>query len=514
MEKLTKNRKKRPSSFKQIVSSWVDYIFPDKNERDPEFRSYLARLSSAGMFVTGILAIVAILLLMSVYMILGAKVVWTYKPGISFPLPVVEKAIIFFLGVVCLVLSRLHRDPQWGRLVIFILILAVCTASVWDDIVRGDISFSAAYLIVIMLAGVGAMPFRPWQVLVLGGIITISFYSSVRFFPIPEGISAVMPKANSFVVLIMSTILSTIITGAIYRSRLFLYRSRQQQILMRKSITEFATELNEINFKLRQTRDQLIQSKQMAVLGNLVAGVAHEVNTPLGAIYSNADTAQRALHIISSAVKSDDSVPWSKEKEEKVNKALKTLSELHNSTALAASRINMIVTALRGFACLDEAEFQTYELHKGIEDTITLFSTNLEKQIKIKKDFGTLPKIACSLGKLNQVFMNLLSNSVQAIEKRGVITIRTRLEGDHAVIQFIDNGRGIPRQDLDRIFDPGFTRKGAGVGTGLGLSICYRVLEDHGGSINVSSEEGKGTTFTIRLPLTRSETTGEGKFPA
>jgi signal transduction histidine kinase len=514
MEKSAAHKKMSSSSFKQKFSSWIDYIIPDKNERDPKFRDYLARLSSAGMFVAGILVFVAIILLMIVYMILGAKVVWTYKPGVSFPLPMVEKVIILFIGVICLILSRLHRNPQWGRLMIFILVLAVCAAAVWDDVVRGDISFSAAYFVVIMLGGVGAMPFRPWQVLVLGAIITISFYFVCRFYPVPEGLESAVPKANSFVVLITTTILLTIITGAIYRSRAFMYRSRQKQIVLRKAVTEFASELNDINFKLRQTRDQLIQSKQMAALGNLVAGVAHEVNTPLGAINSNADTAQRALNIICSAVKSDDSLPWSKGKKEKVNKALKTLSELHDFTTLAASRINTIVKALRGFACLDEAEFQAYDLHKGIEDTITLFTTNLEKQVKIKRDFCALLKIPCNLGKLNQVFMNLLSNSVEAIEKRGVITIRTRLDGDCAVIQFIDNGRGIPRQDLDRIFDPGFTKKGVGVGTGLGLSICYRVLEDHGGSIDVSSEVGKGTTFTIRLPVTRFDKTAEGKNQA
>ncbi len=197
-----------------------------------------------------------------------------------------------------------------------------------------------------------------------------------------------------------------------------------------------------------------------------------------------------------------------------MNKALKTLSELHNSTTLAASRINTIVTALRGFACLDVAEYQTVDVHQGIEDTIILFTSNLEKKVKIKKDFGPLPEISCRLGKLNQAFMNLLTNSVQAIEKKGVITIKTRLEGDCVMIQFMDNGRGIPRQDLDRIFDPGFTSKGVGVGTGLGLSICYRILEDHGGSIDVSSEEGKGTTFTLRLPVTRSQMAGEGDIPA
>jgi signal transduction histidine kinase len=510
MEKSVGNKKMRSSSFKLIISSWIDYIIPDKNERDPKFRNYLARLSSSGLLVAGILTIVGIILLMSIYMILGAKLMWIYKPGVSFPLPIVEKAIIFFIGIVCLILSRFHRDPQWGRLVIFILIITVCAASVWDDVVRGDISFSAAYLMLIMLVGVGAMPFRPWQVLMIGAIITISFYFLFRIFPIPEGLESAVPKANSFVVLIMATILSTIVTGAIYRSRVFLYRSRQKEIVLRKAVTEFASELNEINFKLRQTRDQLIQSKQMEALGNLVAGVAHEVNTPLGAINSNADTAQRALKIISSALESDDSLPWPEEKEEKVSRSLKTLSELHSSTVLAAGRIDKIIRALRGFACLDEAEFQTYDLHKGIDDTITLFTTNLEKQVEINRDFCVLPKISCNPGKLNQVFMNLLTNSVQAIEKKGVVTIRTHLEGEWVMIQFIDNGKGIPRQDLEHIFDPGFTSKGVGVGTGLGLSICYRILEDHGGSIDVSSEVDKGATFTIRLPVIMSDKIAEG----
>jgi signal transduction histidine kinase len=510
MEKSIENKKLRSSSFKLMIPSWIDYIIPDKNERDPEFRNYLGRLSRTGLRVTGILTIVGVVLFYSIYLLLGLKLAWINKPGVSNALPMVYTIIILIIGVVCMALSRVHRGPQWGRLVVFILILAACAASVWEDVVRGDISFSAAYLMLFMLVGVGAMPFRPWQVLMLGVIITISFYFSYRLFQIPDGLESAMPKANSFVVLIMATILFTIITGAIYRSRVFLYRSRQKEIVLRKAVTEFAGELNDINFKLRQTRDQLIQSKQMEALGNLVAGVAHEVNTPLGAINSNADTAQRALKIISSALESDDSLPWPQEKGEKVSRALKTLFELHSSTVLAADRIDKIIRALRGFACLDEAEFQTYDMHKGIEDTVTLITTNLEKQVEIKKDFCVLPKISCNPGKLNQVFMNLLTNSVQAIEKKGVVTIRTQLEGEWVVIQFIDNGKGIPRQDLKHIFDPGFTSKGVGVGTGLGLSICYRILEDHGGSIDVLSEVDKGATFTVRLPVTMSDKTAEG----
>jgi hypothetical protein len=197
MEKAIESRKKRPSSFKQIVSSWADYIIPDKNERDPEFRNYLGRLSRTGLLVAGILAIVGVVLLVSIYLLLGWKLAWINKPGVSNALPMVYTIIILIIGVVCMALSKVHRGPQWGRLVVFTLILIVCVTSVWEDVVRGDISFSAAYLMLFVLIGAGAMPFRPWQVLVLGAIITISFYSSLHFFPIPEGIEAVVPKANS-----------------------------------------------------------------------------------------------------------------------------------------------------------------------------------------------------------------------------------------------------------------------------------------------------------------------------
>jgi signal transduction histidine kinase len=313
------------------------------------------------------------------------------------------------------------------------------------------------------------------------------------------------------VILALATFFCTIITGAIYKSRYLLHRGRQKQISLRQAVTDYAATLKETNIKLHETQDQLVQSREMAALGNLVAGVAHEVNTPLGAINSNTDTAKRILRIISSAVENEDGTPWSDEKEAKVYQSIKALADLNNSTYLATARIDKIVTALRGFACLDEAEYQTFDLHKGIEHTITLFEFNPEMKVEIKKDFSFLPEISCRPGQLNQVFMNLLTNAAEAIEKQGEITIRTLLESGWAVIRFIDTGKGIPSEDLDHIFDPGFTSKGVCVGTGLGLSICYRIMQEHKGSIDVQSEEGKGAIFTLRLPLTPSNVTNEGQ---
>jgi signal transduction histidine kinase len=317
MEKAFEDKKKKSLFYKQIISSWVDYFVPDEHEKDPKFRNYLARLSSSGMLVAGILAIVAIILLIGVYTLLGYKLSWTHRAGEPFTLALAPQVIIFIIGGIGIVLSRIHQGPQWGRLVVFMLILVVCAAAVWEDVDKGDISFSAAYLTLVMLAGAVIMPYRPWQVFLLGAIITSSFFLSIPYLPFPEGIEFTLPQPNSFVVLIMASILFTIIAGAIYRSRVLLYRARQKEISLRQAIVEHANNLKEINFKLRETQDQLLQSKKMAALGNLVAGVAHEINTPLGAINSNADTALRALKVINSTIKSDDSMPWSKEKEKK-----------------------------------------------------------------------------------------------------------------------------------------------------------------------------------------------------
>ena len=141
------------------------------------------------------------------------------------------------------------------------------------------------------------------------------------------------------------------------------------------------------------------------------------------------------------------------------------------------------------------------DLHEGIESTLTLLRHRLEERITVERRYGDLPEILCYPNRLNQVFMNVLLNAIQAIEERGTITIGTRREAGDAVVEFGDTGVGVPADRLDRIFDPGFTTKGSGVGTGLGLSISYRIVEEHRGSIVLSSEPGRGTGVTIRLPF-------------
>ncbi|UCE67084.1 MAG: hypothetical protein JSU85_03470, partial [Candidatus Zixiibacteriota bacterium] len=149
-------------------------------------------------------------------------------------------------------------------------------------------------------------------------------------------------------------------------------------------------------------------------------------------------------------------------------------------------------------------------LHEGIEDTLTLMHHEIKHKAEIVKNYGDIPKISCYPGRMNQVYLNLLVNSAQAIKEKGIITISTRRVNDRIVIEFKDNGVGIARKDLSRIFDPGFTTKGVGIGTGLGLSICYRIIQDHHGEIKAESEPGKGTKFTITLPVNLEGIIGNG----
>ena len=270
---------------------------------------------------------------------------------------------------------------------------------------------------------------------------------------------------------------------------------------LRGHAQELEREVEARTLDLRNSQAQLVQQEKMAALGKLVAGVAHEMNTPIGTITSNADTLSRALAKLEGIMQSEQ-VPESVRGLRGLKQAQAVLEDIARINQLACTRIVGIVSSLRNFARLDEAEFKTADLHEGLESTLTLVHHELKNRIEVVKEYGDIPPISCHPNQINQVFMNLLVNASQAIKEEGTITIRTFREGDIVNVQFSDTGTGIPPEDLSRIVDPGFTTKGVGVGTGLGLSICFKIAQDHGGRIDVASEVGKGSTFTVRLPIT------------
>lgn len=247
------------------------------------------------------------------------------------------------------------------------------------------------------------------------------------------------------------------------------------------------SDLEKTLFELKQTQTQLIHSEKMASLGQLVAGVAHEINTPIGSINSNNEIFDKCIQKL-------------KDNSGEQEKYLEIFEDTIKINSEAIKRINSIVKALKNFARLDEAEYKETDIHEGIKSTLMLLNHEIKGKIQIIEEFDKLPLINCYPNQLNQVFMNILVNACQSIEKNGIIKIKTENLSGKIRITISDTGKGIKSEHLKHIFDPGFTTKGVGVGTGLGLSICYQIIQKHDGTIKAENNSKKGSSFIIELP--------------
>ena len=233
--------------------------------------------------------------------------------------------------------------------------------------------------------------------------------------------------------------------------------------------------------ELKDTQIQLINSEKMASLGQLVAGVAHEINTPVASIKSNNAIVSKLL----------DQIPN--------NGLAEMLKELNEIDKEAIQRISNIVVSLKKFVRLDEAEIQEADINKELDLTLDLIRHETKNRIEIIKEYGEIPTIKCFPNMLNQVFTNILINACQAIEGKGIIKISTEFKNQNLIIKIKDNGKGIPENQLNKIFTAGYTTKGVGIGTGLGLAICRKIIDKHNGEIIVNSELGKGSEFIITI---------------
>lgn len=256
--------------------------------------------------------------------------------------------------------------------------------------------------------------------------------------------------------------------------------------------------LEEANANIKETQAQLIQSEKMAALGNLVAGIAHEINTPVGAVINSHKTMIRVVEQLSAVY--NDMFPTDPNTRERMQKIFEVADDANRVITSGTERVMNIVRRLRSFARIDQDELKTVNMHDGIEDTLAIIRHEIKYNIEIIKNYGDVPPVACYPGQLNQVFLNLLINAKQAIRGQGKILITTFQKDKKIHVVIEDDGEGIPEENLEKIFDPGFTTKGIGVGTGLGLSICYKIMQLHRGEINVESEVGRGSIFTVSFP--------------
>lgn len=257
--------------------------------------------------------------------------------------------------------------------------------------------------------------------------------------------------------------------------------------------------------RLREAQAELVSSARLATLGTMVAGIAHELNTPLGALNSNHDVLRRSLEHLQEIL-ADERVD--EDELDQVRRIVSAVDGIIRTNNMAVDRMVSLVKSLRSFGRPDRAEVDRVDLHEGIDSTLEILRHELRDGIRVVKDYGDLPRVKCYPNQLNQVFMNLLLNAIQAFpDEGGTIEITTRSHDDRVSIRVRDDGVGIPEEDRKRIFEPGFTTKGGGggdpsrMGMGLGLLICHQVVDRHEGEIEVESEPEEGTAFTVRLPV-------------
>lgn len=261
-----------------------------------------------------------------------------------------------------------------------------------------------------------------------------------------------------------------------------------------------ADELSTLREELDTANRKLAEAHKMAALGRLSAGIVHEINTPIGSIFSNNEVIIRSLDklkgLLTTAQEQVTAPPA------KVVAMLDIIIGLAAVDKIACERISGIIRSLKTFARVNASDLERVDINHLLRNTIKLTSTVFRSRITMQTEFGDLPNVECFPGLLNQVFLNLIVNAGQAIPEEGTITVRTAAEGQFVHISVGDSGTGIPEAVRSKIFAAGFTTKPIGEGTGLGLTITREIVEDtHGGKIDFESEMGKGTTFHVRIPL-------------
>ena len=278
--------------------------------------------------------------------------------------------------------------------------------------------------------------------------------------------------------------------------------------------------LTELNSQLQRAQDQLVQSEKLASIGQLAAGVAHEINNPVGYVFSNFGTLEKYLGELFRMLAAYEAAEpllagtpaaaklAALREEIELDYLKEDVPQLMSESREGISRVRKIVQDLKDFSHVDaRREWEWTDLHRGIDSTLNIVNNEIKYKADVVKSYGQLPQVQCLSSELNQVFMNLLVNAAHAMpggEKgRGTIHVRTGAEGGDVWVEIEDNGCGIARENLGRIFDPFFTTKAVGQGTGLGLSLSYGIVKKHHGRMEVDSEPGRGTRFRVTVPVSQ-----------
>jgi signal transduction histidine kinase len=371
--------------------------------------------------------------------------------------------------------------------------------------------------------------------LLLIGLIAILAFILVEALELVETVDKIRREYEGWPITEIIT-LPLILSCAFGAYSLRRWKELRYEIIERKKVEENLRvaykKLKKSNQEIKEMQIQLVQSEKLASIGQLAAGVAHEINNPLGFASCNFETLENYIGKIHNLLNMYDELIGKIEASEKVElleKAeaieetrnntkvdfiLENVQELFDDTKEGLERIGKIVENLRNFSRIDQqCNIDKYNLNDGIQTALVVAKNEIQHDVHIKTELSEVPRILCNPGKINQVFLNIIVNAAQAIEAqerkdKGTITIKTYQKDDRVVCEISDNGCGIPPEKLSKIFDPFFTTKPVGEGTGLGLSVSYDIIAiKHKGKLLVDSTVGEGTKFTIELPISNNELT-------
>lgn len=292
-------------------------------------------------------------------------------------------------------------------------------------------------------------------------------------------------------------------------------RSDEQLNAVLNALSGKQIEQDQLIKKLAEANAQLQQSEKLAAIGQLAAGVAHEINNPIGYVFSNLKTLASYVHDLLRIGDAVDSAA-SLEELRQLKRSLEydyirnDVEALIGESEEGIERVKKIITSLKDFSHMEEEEFRLADLHRGLETTLNMVNNELKYKAEIIKEYGQLPEVECIPSQINQVLMNVLINAAHAIEQFGRITLRSGHEDDWVWLEVEDNGAGIAPHVLNRIYEPFFTTKPIGKGTGLGLALSYNIVQKHHGRIEISSKVAQGTLFRIWLPIRQPSAASDG----
>lgn len=473
-----------------------------------------------------------------------AELIWPESDWLKLRAGVIFSSLVSLVGIWFLrvFLSTKYYVPKLDKGFYFIFVVYgfilinafFFSIALSYQVLLGTQSIVVLYVIMVALfvLRLGYSPARyyllAWSIFMIG--IFLFVFSEMGIIPTNNITAYIMPLGSALEVVLLSFALADKINilkkekEEEQAEKLKIFNENEQLIKEQNAMLEKKVRLRteEVEYALRtlqNTQSQLVNQEKMASLGQLTAGIAHEINNPINFVSSNITPLKRDIKDIMEVIEfyrnsgekefSENTKKEARqlEKDLELDYVLEEVEQLLKGMDDGAKRTVEIVKGLRLFSRVDEQDIKKVDLHDGINSTLILLNSTIPGKIRIIREFGELPMVECLAGKINQVFMNILNNAVHALGDNldkiadPKITIRTIPFADHVVVEIEDNGPGMPEKVKQRIFEPFFTTKAVGKGTGLGLSIVYSIIENHKGTLEVVTEEGQSTTFIISLPI-------------